>query len=160
VSTVREVTYQLLRDLDMKIIFGNPGSTELPFLRDLPSDFTYVLGLHERVAAGMALGYAMGTGNTTFVNLHSDRQCWKWPLCYPGRLVQSRTTGDHDRTAGPPTSFSRTVPGEPSCRDCQAIREMGVRAATRRRCACSDRPRMLSRDTATDGASIHFNSHG
>jgi benzoylformate decarboxylase len=70
-STVREVTYELLRELEMTVMFGNPGSTELPFLRDMPSDFKYVLGLHERVAAGMALGYAMGTGKATFVNLHS-----------------------------------------------------------------------------------------
>jgi benzoylformate decarboxylase len=70
-STVREVTYQLLRELDMTVMFGNPGSTELPFLRDMPSDFKYVLGLHERVAAGMALGYAMGTSKAAFVNLHS-----------------------------------------------------------------------------------------
>ncbi len=70
-STVREVTYQLLRELGMTTIFGNPGSTELPFLRDMPSDFTYVLGLHERSAAGMALGYAMGTGRAAFANLHS-----------------------------------------------------------------------------------------
>jgi benzoylformate decarboxylase len=71
VSTVREVTYQVLRDLGMKLIFGNPGSTELPFLRDMPSDFKYVLGLHERAAAGMALGYAMAKGQAAFVNLHS-----------------------------------------------------------------------------------------
>ena len=70
-STVREVTYQLLRDLGMSLIFGNPGSTELPFLRDMPSDFKYVLGLHERSAAGIALGYAMGKGKAAFVNLHS-----------------------------------------------------------------------------------------
>ncbi len=70
-STVREVTYQLLRDLGMTVIFGNPGSTELPFLRDMPADFKYVLGLHERSAAGMALGYAMAKGQAVFVNLHS-----------------------------------------------------------------------------------------
>jgi benzoylformate decarboxylase len=70
-STVREVTYQLLRDLGMTVIFGNPGSTELPFLRDMPSDLRYVLGLHERSAAGMALGYAMAKGQPVFVNLHS-----------------------------------------------------------------------------------------
>jgi len=70
-STVREVTYQVLRDLGMTLIFGNPGSTELPFLRDMPSDFRYVLGLHERTAAGMALGYSLGTGKVVFVNLHS-----------------------------------------------------------------------------------------
>jgi benzoylformate decarboxylase len=70
-TTVREATYQLLRDLGMTEIFGNPGSTELPFLRDMPSDFKYFLGLHERSAAGMALGYAMGRGKAAFVNLHS-----------------------------------------------------------------------------------------
>jgi len=70
-STVREVTYDVLRKLGMNVIFGNPGSTELPFLRDMPSDFEYVLGLHERVAAGMGLGYAMATGKVAFVNLHS-----------------------------------------------------------------------------------------
>jgi benzoylformate decarboxylase len=71
VSSVREVTYQVLRDLGMTRIFGNPGSTELPFLRDMPSDFKYVLALHERSAAGMALGYALGKGKAAFVNLHS-----------------------------------------------------------------------------------------
>jgi len=71
VSTVRETTYETLRDLGMTVIFGNPGSTELPFLRDMPPDFTYVLGLHERVAAGMALGYSLGARKAVFVNLHS-----------------------------------------------------------------------------------------
>jgi benzoylformate decarboxylase len=70
-STVREITYEILRKLGMNVIFGNPGSTEQPFLRDMPSDFKYVLGLHERVAAGMGLGYAMATGKAAFVNLHS-----------------------------------------------------------------------------------------
>src|SRR6266850_186238 len=70
-GTVRETTYEVLRKLSMTVIFGNPGSTELPFLRDMPSDFRYVLGLHERSAAGMALGYAMARGKAAFVNLHS-----------------------------------------------------------------------------------------
>ena len=70
-STVREATYELLRGLGMNVIFGNPGSTELPFLRDMPADFKYVLGLHERVAAGMALGYHLGSRKPVFVNLHS-----------------------------------------------------------------------------------------
>jgi benzoylformate decarboxylase len=70
-STVREITYEVLRKLEMTVIFGNPGSTELPFLRDMPSDFSYLLGLHERSAAGMALGFAMARGKAAFVNLHS-----------------------------------------------------------------------------------------
>src|SRR5215470_9996262 len=70
-TTVRETTYQVLRHLGMTMIFGNPGSTELPFLRDLPADFRYILALHERVAIGMGLGYALGTGKAAFVNVHS-----------------------------------------------------------------------------------------
>ena len=70
-TTVREATYQLLRDLGMREIFGNPGSTELPFLCDMPPDFKYFLALHERSAAGIALGYAMARGKAAFVNLHS-----------------------------------------------------------------------------------------
>jgi len=71
VSKAREVTWELLRNLGMTTVFGNPGSTELPLLRDMPSDFRYVLGLHERVAAGMALGYQLGCRKPVFVNLHS-----------------------------------------------------------------------------------------
>ncbi len=70
-QTVREVTYEVLRSLGMTTIFGNPGSTELPFLRDLPAGFRYVLALHERAATGMALGYAIAGRNAAFVNLHS-----------------------------------------------------------------------------------------
>ncbi len=55
----------------MTTIFGNPGSTELPFLYDMPPDFKYVLGLHERSAAGIALGYSLGRREAAFVNLHS-----------------------------------------------------------------------------------------
>jgi len=71
VPTVREVTYSLLREFGMTKIFGNPGSSELPFLKDMPPDFQYTLGLHERVAAGMALGYSLGRNRSAFVNLHS-----------------------------------------------------------------------------------------
>lgn len=41
---VRQATHDLLRHHDMRVIFGNPGSTELPFLGHLPADFTYILG--------------------------------------------------------------------------------------------------------------------
>lgn len=70
-STVRDVTYDLLRSLGMTKVFGNPGSTELPFLTELPEDFTYVLGLHEGSVVGMADGYAQGTGRPAFANLHT-----------------------------------------------------------------------------------------
>jgi benzoylformate decarboxylase len=55
----------------MTRIFGNPGSTEIPFLTDLPSDIEFVLGLHEGAVVGMASGYALARGEPSFVNLHT-----------------------------------------------------------------------------------------
>ena len=69
--TVREAVLQLLRELGMTSIFGNPGSTELPLFMDFPEDFRYVLGLQECVVLAMADGYAQATGNAAFINLHS-----------------------------------------------------------------------------------------
>jgi benzoylformate decarboxylase len=69
--TVREATFELFRAHGMTTIFGNPGSTELPMLRDFPEDFRYVLGLQELVVVGMADGYAQATGRPTHVNLHT-----------------------------------------------------------------------------------------
>lgn len=70
-ATVRDVTIGLLRELGLTRVFGNPGSTELAFFRDFPADFSYVLGLQESVAVGMADGYAQATHNAALVNLHS-----------------------------------------------------------------------------------------
>src|SRR5260370_34513738 len=70
-TSVHDVTYDLLRRHGVTTIFGNPGSNELPFLKDFPADFRYFLGLHESVAMGMADGYAQATGKPALVNLHS-----------------------------------------------------------------------------------------
>lgn len=71
VFTVRDAVIDLMRRLRMTTIFGNPGSTELAMLRELPGDFRYVLGLQEAVVVGMADGHAQATRNAAFVNLHS-----------------------------------------------------------------------------------------
>src|SRR3954471_23856360 len=68
---VREAVFEMLRARGMTTIFGNPGSTELPMLRDFPDDFRYVLGLQEAVAVGMADGFAQASGLATQVNLHT-----------------------------------------------------------------------------------------
>ena len=70
-TTVREATYDFLRRQEMTTVFGNPGSTELPFLEQFPDGFRYVLGLHEGVAVGVADGYAQATGRPALVNLHT-----------------------------------------------------------------------------------------
>jgi benzoylformate decarboxylase len=69
--TVKQATLGLLRSFGIRKVFGNPGSTELPFLADWPDDIDYVLGLQEASVIGMADGYAQATRNAAFVNLHS-----------------------------------------------------------------------------------------
>ncbi len=69
--TVKQATLDLLRGFGIDRVFGNPGSTELPFLSDWPDDIDYVLALQEASAVGMADGYAQARRNAGFVNLHS-----------------------------------------------------------------------------------------
>jgi benzoylformate decarboxylase len=70
-KTVREVTYQLLRELGLTTIFGNVGSTEETFLKNFPPDFRYVLALQEASVIGMADGFAQATGRPALVNVHT-----------------------------------------------------------------------------------------
>ena len=70
--TVHDATYDLLRQLGLTTIFGNPGSTEENFLKNFPADFTYVLGLQEASVLAMADGYAQATGRPALVNLHTS----------------------------------------------------------------------------------------
>ncbi len=70
-ATIREESFRLLRSLGMTTIFGNPGSTELPFLQHFPDDFTYVLGLQEASVVAMADGFAQASGHAALVNLHT-----------------------------------------------------------------------------------------
>jgi benzoylformate decarboxylase len=68
---VRDATFDLFRRRGMTTMFGNPGSTELPMLGEFADDFTYVLGLQEAVAVGMADGFAQASGRAALVNLHT-----------------------------------------------------------------------------------------
>src|ERR1700733_7295687 len=70
--TIHEATYNLLRKLGLTTIFGNPGSTEQPFLKNFPADFEYVLGLQEATAVAMADGFAQARGNAALLNLHTS----------------------------------------------------------------------------------------
>jgi benzoylformate decarboxylase len=68
---VREATFDVLRRRGMTKIFSNPGSTEVPFLVDLPDDLEFVLALHEGSVVGIATGWALGRGEPAFVLLHT-----------------------------------------------------------------------------------------
>ncbi len=69
--TVYDATYNLLRKLGLTTVFGNPGSTEQPFLKNFPPDFEYVLGLQEATAVAMADGFAQATKKPALLNLHT-----------------------------------------------------------------------------------------
>ncbi len=69
--TVRDATRELLRELGLTTVFGNPGTTEIAFLTDWPDDFTYVLALQEASVVAMADGYARASRRPVLVNLHS-----------------------------------------------------------------------------------------
>ncbi|MGZ4242777.1 MAG: thiamine pyrophosphate-binding protein [Solirubrobacteraceae bacterium] len=69
--TVRDAVFDVMRRFGMTTIFGNPGSTEIPFLTGLPPDIHFVLGLHEGSVVGIATGYAVARGEPALVNLHT-----------------------------------------------------------------------------------------
>jgi len=69
--TVRDATLDVLRARGLTTIFSNPGSTEIPFLADLPDDLRFVLALHEASVVGMATGYALGREQPSLALLHS-----------------------------------------------------------------------------------------
>src|ERR1700742_1093154 len=71
IKTVRDAVFDVMRRFGMTTIFGNPGSTEIPFLTGLPPDIHFVLGLHEGSVVGMATGYALARREPALVNLHT-----------------------------------------------------------------------------------------
>ena len=65
---------QMLRAEGVKYIFGNPGTSEAPFigiLHEYP-EMEYLMVVQEGVAIGMAEGYARASGEVGFVSLHID----------------------------------------------------------------------------------------
>jgi benzoylformate decarboxylase len=67
-----EAMLRVLGDHGVTKVFGNPGTTELPFVEALARrpEFEYVLGVQEASVVAMADGYARATGAPAFVSLH------------------------------------------------------------------------------------------
>jgi benzoylformate decarboxylase len=67
------VIFEILRAEGVRYIFGNPGSTETPFLDGLVKypELEYVLGIHESAVVAMADGYARATGRPSVVSIHA-----------------------------------------------------------------------------------------
>lgn len=68
----RSAFLDILRDEGVSILFGNPGTTELPIMDALAAqhDVRYVLGLQENAVMSMADGYARASGRLAACNVH------------------------------------------------------------------------------------------
>src|SRR5438309_11414376 len=65
------VLMEILRAAGVRYLFGNPGTTELPFLDALPdSRLEYVVALQEAAAVAAADGYPQASGTLGVVNVH------------------------------------------------------------------------------------------
>ncbi len=64
---------ELLKQEGVRVMFGNPGTTELPLMDAFAGerDIRYILALQEAPAMGMADGYAQASGQLACVNLHA-----------------------------------------------------------------------------------------
>jgi benzoylformate decarboxylase len=73
-TTGRQILLEVLDSEGVRHCFGNPGTTELPFVDELSAhpELRYVLALQENVAVAMADGYAQASGRPSFVNLHTS----------------------------------------------------------------------------------------
>ncbi len=68
----KQAFLDILRQEGVSVMFGNPGTTELPLMDGLvrQPDIHYVLALQEAVAIAMADGYAQASGGLAAVNVH------------------------------------------------------------------------------------------
>ena len=69
----KHIILDILHSEGVEVIFGNPGTTELPLLDAFVVEdrLRYVLGLNEVVVMGMADGWAQATGRLAVCNLHA-----------------------------------------------------------------------------------------
>lgn len=70
---ISDLLLELLRERGVELIFGNPGSTEVPLLDGLvaPGQPRYVLVLHEAIAAAAADAYAQLGARPGVVSVHA-----------------------------------------------------------------------------------------
>jgi len=101
---------EILRQEGVGVIFGNPGTTELPLMDALAveNDIKYVLALQEAVVMAMADGYAQASGKLAVVNLHVTPGLGNaMGMLYDAQKAASPilvTAGQHDQ------DFNRTEP--------------------------------------------------
>ncbi len=104
VTTVREATYQVLRDLGRDRHFHEPrfpAASELPFLKDMPADFDKNRPCTSALRPGMALGYAMRGRPRDLRSVGQRRQ-----LHLPPSLTHMLPVVITNRAARSPPDFS------------------------------------------------------
>jgi benzoylformate decarboxylase len=101
---------ELLKQEGVDVIFGNPGTTELPLMDALAVEpkIRYVLALQEAAVMAMADGYAQASGRLTVVNVHVTPGLGNaMGMLYDAQKAGSPilvTAGQHDQ------SFTATEP--------------------------------------------------
>jgi benzoylformate decarboxylase len=94
---------ELLRQEGVDMIFGNPGTTELPLMDALAVEtgINYVLGLNESSVMAMADGYAQASGKVAVCNVHVAPGLGNaMGMLYDARKASSPvlvTAGQHDQ---------------------------------------------------------------
>tara|TARA_A100001037_G_scaffold107891_3_gene98166 strand:+ start:1721 stop:3382 length:1662 start_codon:yes stop_codon:yes gene_type:complete len=70
----KKAILEMLKAEGVEYIFGNPGTSEGPFIDMLGEypEFKYIMALQESVAIGMGESYARSTNKPSFVSLHVD----------------------------------------------------------------------------------------
>src|ERR1700730_6224600 len=70
----KQAFLEILRQEGVEVMFGNPGTTELPLMDGLAREpgIRYILALQESVAIAMADGYAQASGKLAAVNVHTS----------------------------------------------------------------------------------------
>jgi benzoylformate decarboxylase len=68
----KQTFLELLKQEGVELLFGNPGTTELPLMDALARErrLRYILALQEAVVIAMADGYAQASGRLAAVNVH------------------------------------------------------------------------------------------
>src|SRR2546428_2884541 len=71
-TTGKQAFLQILKQEGVSVMFGNPGTTELPLMDGLAREpgIHYVLALQEAAAIAMTDGYAQASGGLRAVNVH------------------------------------------------------------------------------------------
>jgi benzoylformate decarboxylase len=74
VITAAEAAVEVLAANGVEVVFSNPGTTEIPFIKhltDARSPLRYVLTLHEGAAVSGAIGHALATGRPGVALVHA-----------------------------------------------------------------------------------------